>query len=137
VIARRLQALWAIRPSSLREVADAISQETGRDVSYKYLSQLRNGTRADPSYAVIDAIARYFGVTSDYFSASEDQARETEEELRLLTAIRSAGIRDIAVGADGLSPRSLSAIVDIIRGFRTSEGLPPAPGPDGDPAQPG
>ena len=41
VIAQRLQALWDIRPASLRDVAAAISEATGRDVSAAYLGQLR------------------------------------------------------------------------------------------------
>jgi len=129
VIAQRLQKLWDIRPASLRDVAAAISAATGRHVSAAYLGQLKNGTRAEPSYSIIEAIARYFGVTPDYFSADDDTARQTEDELRLLDALRDNGVRSIALGADGLSPRSLAAIADVVRAYRASEGLPEAPDP--------
>jgi transcriptional regulator with XRE-family HTH domain len=129
VIAQRLQALWEIRPASLRDVAAAISEATGRHVSAAYLGQLKNGTRAEPSYSIVEAIARYFGVTPDYFSADEDTARQTEDELRLLSALRDSGVRSIALGADGLSPKSLAAIADIVRTYRAAEGLPEAPTP--------
>jgi transcriptional regulator with XRE-family HTH domain len=129
VIARRLQALWEIRPASLRDVATAISQATGRHVSAAYLGQLKNGTRAEPSYSIIEAIAKYFSVTPDYFSADDDTARHTEDELRLLNALRDSGVRSIALRADGLSPKSLAAIADIVRTYRAAEGLPEAPEP--------
>ena len=127
VIAERLQRLWEIRPASLRDVADAITAETGREVSAQYLSQLRNGQRTEPSYSIIAAIATYFGVTPDYFRAPDDIARQTEEELRLLHALRDSDVRAIALCADGLSPASLATITDVIRNFRKSEGLPETP----------
>jgi transcriptional regulator with XRE-family HTH domain len=130
VIAQRLRKLWEIRPASLREVAAAISQATGRAVSAAYLGQLKNGTRTEPSFAVIEAIARYFGVTPDYFlSADEETARATEDELRALHALRDSGVREIAVCADGLSPKSLATIAEIVRMYRASEGLTEAPAP--------
>jgi transcriptional regulator with XRE-family HTH domain len=124
VIEERLQKLWEIRPASLRDVAAEIG------VSPAYLGQLKNGTRTDPSYAIIEAIAKYFGVTPDYFlSADEGTARQTEDELRLLTALRDSGVRSIALNAKGLSPKSLAAIADIVRTYRAAEGLPEAPDP--------
>jgi transcriptional regulator with XRE-family HTH domain len=127
VIAQRLQALWDTHPASLRDVAAAISEATGRDVSAAYLGQLRNSTRAEPSYSVIEAIARYFGVTPDYFLADDDTARHTGDDLRLLDALRDSGVRSIALCAVGLSPKSLAAIGDIVRTYRAAEGLPQAP----------
>jgi transcriptional regulator with XRE-family HTH domain len=129
VIAQRLDALWAIRPASLRDVAAAISEATGRHVSAAYLGQLRQGTRAEPSYSIIEAIARHFGVTPDYFRADDDTARQTEDELRLLNALRDSDVRSIALSTDGLSPKSLAAIADIVRTYRAAEGLPEAPDP--------
>jgi transcriptional regulator with XRE-family HTH domain len=129
VIAQRLDALWEIRPASLRDVAAAISETTGRHVSAAYLGQLRQGTRTEPSFSIIEAIARYFGVDSTYFSADPDAARQTEDELRLLNALRDSGVRGIALSADGLSAKSLAAIADIVRTYRAAEGLPEAPDP--------
>ena len=132
VIAQRLDALWDIRPASLRDVAAEISEETGRHVSAAYLGQLRQGTRAEPSYSIIAAIAKYFGVTPDYFFTDERTARQTEDELRLLHALRDSDVRSIVLHADGLSPKSLAAIADIVRTYRAAEGLPEAPDPPAD-----
>jgi transcriptional regulator with XRE-family HTH domain len=133
VIAQRLQRLWEIRPASLRDVAEAITAETGRDVSAQYLSQLRNGQRTEPSFSIIAAIAAYFGVTPDYFRATEEAARGTEDELRVLHALRDSGVRSIALSAEGLSPASLATIAEVIRNFRISEGLAEAPSPTPEP----
>ena len=127
VIAERLQRLWEIRPASLRDVAEAITAETGREVSAQYLHQLRNGQRTEPSYSIIAAIATYFGVTPDYFHVPDDDARHAEAELRLLHALRDNGVRTIAISADGLSPESLATITEVIQRFRKSEGLPETP----------
>ena len=68
-------------------------------------------------------------MTPDYFHAPEDTARRTEDELRLLHALRDSGVRAIALCADGLSPASLATITEVIRNFRASEGLPEASAP--------
>ena len=129
VIAQRLQRLWETRPASLRDVAEAITAETGREVSAQYLSQLRNGQRTEPSFSIIAAVATYFGVTPDYFYATEETARNIEAELRVLHALRDSGVRSIALSAKGLSPASLATIAEVIQRFRASEGLPEAPAP--------
>jgi transcriptional regulator with XRE-family HTH domain len=132
VIAQRLEALWESRPASLRDVAAEISRTTGRHVSAAYLGQLRQGTRTEPSYSIIEAIARYFSVTPDYFSAYEDTGRQLEGDLRLLAALRDGDARSIALNANGLSPKSLAAIAGIVRTYRAAEGLPEAPDPPAD-----
>jgi transcriptional regulator with XRE-family HTH domain len=132
MIAQRLQRLWEIRPASLRDVAEAITAQTGREVSAQYLHQLRNGQRTEPSFSIIAAISAYFGVTPNYFCAPDDTARRTEDELRLLGALRDSGVRSVALCADGLSPASIATITEVIRTFRISEGLPEA-----SPSQPG
>lgn len=57
-------------------------------VSPAYLGQLRSGARTDPSYAVIDTIARYFGVTPDYFSSDDETARRAGASILKAFAIQ-------------------------------------------------
>jgi transcriptional regulator with XRE-family HTH domain len=133
LIARRLNALWPTRqkdgkPYSLREAASAINEQEGRDlVSASYLSALRIGERAEPSYAILTALARFFGVSLDSFSGDEATARHSEAELRLLRALQDSGVRNLALCAADLSPDSLATITEIVQKFRASEGLPEAP----------
>jgi hypothetical protein len=59
-----------------------------------------------------------------YFFDDETSA-QVEAELGLLTAMRDAGVRDVALRASGLSAKSLDTINDVIRRVRELEGLPP------------
>ncbi len=92
-------------------------------ISASYLSQLRAGQRREPSHSRLVAIARFFGVDIDYFSAevsAEDASRQTE----VLTAMRDAGVRSIALRAYGLSESSLAAVLAVIENARRLESLP-------------
>ena len=138
VLAQRLNRLFATvhpagrGPWTLREVADAINSEAGETIiSASYLSQLRAGQRREPSHSRLAAIARFFGVDVDYFSpqvSAEDAARQAE----VLTAMRDAGVRAIALRAYGLSEPSLAAVLAVIENARRLENLPE---PDGRPGQ--
>jgi transcriptional regulator with XRE-family HTH domain len=136
VLAQRLNHLFTTvhpagrGPYTLREVADAINHEAGETIiSASYLSQLRAGQRREPSHSRLVAIARFFSVDIDYFSAqvsAEDARRQTE----VLTAMGDAGVRAIALRAYGLSDASIAAVLAVIENARRLENLPD---PDGQP----
>jgi transcriptional regulator with XRE-family HTH domain len=130
VIAERLDHLLTTvhpagrGPFTLREVADAINAEAGANImSAAYLSQLRNGQRAEPSHSRLAAIAKFFGVDIEYFSDSV-AADEADRQLEFLTAMRDAGVRSVALRAAGLSEASLTAVRAVIENARRLEGLP-------------
>lgn len=133
IITERLNRLWDARqpegrPYTLREVADAVNTEAGHSlVSPQYLSVLRRGERTEPSFSILAALARFFGVTVDYFSADEETARHTEEELRLLKALSDNGVRHLALCAADLNESDLATVIGIIQRFRIAEGLPEEP----------
>jgi transcriptional regulator with XRE-family HTH domain len=133
VIAERLNRLWDARqpegrPYTLREVADAVNKEAGHSlVSPQYLSVLRRGERSEPSFSILAALARFFGVTVDYFSAGEETAGHTEEELRLLQALSDNDVRHLALCAADLNESDLATVIGIIQRFRIAEGLPEEP----------
>lgn len=57
------------KPYSLREVAAGVNAMAGRDLmTFEYLSLIRAGKRKNPSFMVVSALARWFGVDTDYFS---------------------------------------------------------------------
>jgi transcriptional regulator with XRE-family HTH domain len=130
LIARRLDHLFATvyppgrGPYSLREVADAINEAAGtRLISPAYLSQLRSGQRTEPSHSRLAAIARFFGVDVRYFSEDDKTAQETEEQLKLLAAMRDSGVRAVALRAAGLSETALQAVQALIENARKLERL--------------
>jgi transcriptional regulator with XRE-family HTH domain len=135
-IARRLDHLFLTvhppdrGPYSLREAAEGINQAAGTKlISAAYLSQLRNGERAEPSHSRLAAVAQFFGVDVRYFS-DDDIARRTDAELDVLATLRDSGVYGLAVRAAGLSERSLEAVRAVIENARRLEGLP-----DDQPAQ--
>jgi transcriptional regulator with XRE-family HTH domain len=138
VIGERLNHLFATvhpanrGPYTLREVADSINAEAGASmISAAYLSQLRTGQRAEPSHSRLVAIARFFGVDVEYFSDAAT-AQDANRQLEFLAAMRDAGIRSLAMRAQGLSEASLAAVRAVIENARRLEGLPD--GHDGDTA---
>jgi transcriptional regulator with XRE-family HTH domain len=140
VIAQRLDHLLAtVHPAGrgpylLREVVDGINTAAGEKlISVAYLSQLRLGQRAKPSFQVLRAIARFFGVPEAYFS-DDFTAAQADEQLEVLRAIRDDRIRAIALRAAGLSERSLEAVQALVENARDIEGLPPAGNSSSDPA---
>jgi transcriptional regulator with XRE-family HTH domain len=114
---------------SNEEVATAIARHQGVKMSGSYVWYLRTGQRDNPTFRHLSALARFFGVPPAYFF-DDETSREVDAELGLLTAMRDAGVRDVALRAAGLSAESLAAVTDVINRFRRLERLPG--GPSGD-----
>jgi transcriptional regulator with XRE-family HTH domain len=111
-------------PYSLREIAEAINAEAGTSlISAAYISQLRTGQRTEPSHSRLAALARFFGVSTGYFS-DETTAEETTRQLEVLAALRDDGVRSVALRSAGLSESSLAAVRAVIEQVRRLEGLP-------------
>lgn len=128
IIAERLDRLFETvqplgRPYTLREVAEGINEQAGETLlSVQYLSQLRNGDRRKPSYDVLLAISKWFGVQVTYFS-DDETARRTDDELRVLALMKDTGVRTLAFRADGISEQSLAAVLALLDKVRQAEGL--------------
>lgn len=117
------------REFSNEEVATAIARDQGVKLSGSYVWYLRTGQRDNPTYRHLSALARFFGVPPAYFF-DDETSREVDAELDLLTAMRDAGVRDVALRAAGLSAESLAAVTDVINRFRRLERLPAGPSSD-------
>jgi transcriptional regulator with XRE-family HTH domain len=123
LIASRIEALFA----SVREpdggphpaeVAAAINTAAGEHViSPTYLWQLRTGRRDNPTYKHLVALARYFDVSPAFFFDEAESGRGAIPPEAAL-AMRYDEIRQIAIEAAGLSPRSRQAIRDLIASAR-------------------
>jgi transcriptional regulator with XRE-family HTH domain len=112
------------------EVAEAIKAQGGPTISATYLWQLRKGLRDNPTKRHLEALAGFFGVPPAYFF-DDAEAERVDAELALLSALRDAPVRHIALRARGLSAKSLEAISDMVDRVRELEGLP-APSDDVD-----
>lgn len=134
-LAAKLERLFAVKHRAgerelTYEAAAAGISAMGTKISAANLQQLRTGRKSNPTITTVKAIADYFGVPAAYF-LDDDAAERIDAELDLLTAMRDAGVSDLALRAANLSPQSLAAITAMINSVRRAEGLPdvdPAPG---------
>jgi transcriptional regulator with XRE-family HTH domain len=108
---------------SFEEVAEGVRERGGPTISATYVWQLRRGVRDNPTKRHLEALAGFFGVPPAYFF-DDEAAERINAELELLNALRDASVRQIALRALGLSPRSLNAITDMVERVRELEGLP-------------
>lgn len=131
-LATKLDHLFSsVRPAdgdeyTFDEVAEAIRAQGGPTISSTYLWQLRKGLRDNPTKRHLEALATFFGIPAAYFF-DEAEAERIDAELALLSALRDAPVRHIALRARGLSPKSLEAISDMVDRVRELEGLPDPP----------
>jgi transcriptional regulator with XRE-family HTH domain len=110
-------ALWT------NDDAAAAITVAGVPISGAYLSQLRTGQRDNPSARHLAAIARLFAVPMEYFFDPEVAAK-IDADLRLLSAVRQAGVDRLAMRASGLSRESLSNVAEMIEHIRRLEQVP-------------
>jgi len=114
--------------------AEAITQATGTSISPAYLWQLRSGLKSNPTVQHLRAIAQFFGVPASYLlDSGADEA--VDSQLSLLQAMKDAGVRNLALRAAGLTPRTLGSIAAIVDRARELENLPPV-GSQGDQHRP-
>lgn len=104
------------------EVAEGVRARGGPTISAAYVWQLRKGVRDNPTKKHLEALANFFGVAPAYFFDDEAAAR-IDAELGLLTALRDAPVRQLALRASGLSPESLVTITEMVERVRLLEGL--------------
>lgn len=109
---------------SFEDVAAAIRGRGGPTVSATYLWQLRKGLRDNPTKKHLEALSDFFGVSPAYFF-DDNAAARIDAELDLLSALRDASVRQIALRAFGLSPESLATIAGMVERVRQLEGLEP------------
>lgn len=130
-LAEKLDHLFGtVRPRgggeySFEEVAEAIRSKGGPTISSTYIWQLRRGIRDNPTKRHLEALAGFFGVPPAYFF-DDAAAERIDSELALLSALRDAPVRQIALRASGLSAKSLDAITEMVERVRELEGLPEA-----------
>ncbi len=111
------------------EDAAAAMTAAGVAMSAAYLSQLRTGKRDNPSARHLAAIASLLGVPMEYFFDPEVTAK-IDADLRLLVAVRDAGVQAIALRAQGLSEESLSGVAGMIEHIRRLEQISEKPPED-------
>ena len=127
-LARKLNRLFeTIHPAgrgeySPEEVAKAIADSGQGSISPAYIYLLRKGQRDNPTKRHLELLAGFFGVPPAYFF-DDAAAERIEQQLDLLAAFRDGNVRRLAARASGLSPRSLTSILQMVDAARELEGL--------------
>ena len=147
-VAARLNELFATvtwtddrgrtREYSTPQVAKAITDDPEHDttVSRVYLATLRSGANANPTVAVLKAIAKFFDerraagtppVTASFLLGEHDPAGDDPEARELRDKLADRQVRMIAMRAGDLSPavrRQVLQMLDILD-QSTGAGTPP------------
>ncbi|MDX3584202.1 helix-turn-helix domain-containing protein [Streptomyces europaeiscabiei] len=107
-----------------------VAEQVG--ISEQYVSMLRRGTRSKPDLDLLKSLSRFFGVPDGFLSGtmSVEAVAKTEEEIKVLVAMRDARVRAIALRAVGLPPAVQESLTEIITQFRQQMGLPLNPAAD-------
>ncbi|MFI7541935.1 hypothetical protein [Actinoplanes sp. NPDC049599] len=157
-VATRLNELFATvtwtddrgraREYSTPQVARAISDDPGHDttVSRVYLATLRSGANANPTVAVLKAIAKFFDerrpagtppVTAAFLLGEGERAGDDPEARELRDKLADRQVRMIAMRAGDMTPavrRQVLEMLDILD-RTTGAGTPAGPETeDGPPA---
>jgi len=124
----RLNSLFATRPDpatgepySLRDV----SEGTDGVVSRAYLSTLRRGGVAMPGLHIIEALARFFDVSTGYFLGHDtgdvpgagtpsDEAGATDEDAAVRLALADPMVREIALKVKDFGPEEWKLMIGMV-----------------------
>lgn len=105
-------------------VARTISSYGDVSITGSYIGQLRKGLKT-PTITLPPLFARFFGVKPRFFVEDEERQKVTDQ-FELLRKLNQAGVKQIALRAIGLSPKSLGEVMKKLDAVREEEGLPPA-----------
>lgn len=98
-------------PQTTAEVAVALSRLIGRAVSHDELDTVRAGS-CPPSPELLVGLSRHFGVPVEYLDTTGQRVEELDKQLRLLAAVRDAGVQQLALrGAPLPCAEALTAIL--------------------------
>jgi transcriptional regulator with XRE-family HTH domain len=132
--ADRLNYLFdRVRPPGADEYSNAhvareISSYGDENITGAYIGLLRKGQR-NPTVKLVPLFARFFGVEAGFFVEDEVTLRVTKQ-FDLLRQLSQADVKQIALRAIGLSPKSLNEVLKKIEAVREREGLPSDPDQD-------
>ena len=116
------------------EVAAKALGDLGVQVSAQHIWLLRGGKRDNPSFRLLDGIARLFGVPLAYFSDPDVEAR-VSAELSTLAALHDSGVKALLTRAHGVSSQNMAHLGAILDQIRQMEGLDAPQDPAGDPQE--
>jgi ESX-1-secreted protein regulator len=113
-----VQNMWpadAPAPRTNGEIADAITQVTGEEISSTGFWKLRTGRGDNPTLKTLMSFSRFFRVPIGFFGDEPQEAEAIGDQMALLVLLREKGVnrRQLRSFA-GLSTNSRRMILDMI-----------------------
>lgn len=99
---------------SVAEVAEGVG------VTRQHLNALLNGTKQRPGWELVQALARFFGVSVIVFDDGPE-AENYRAQLDLLGAMQQSGVHEIATRAKNLTAEHRRALAAVAREFEALE----------------
>ncbi|WP_370420636.1 XRE family transcriptional regulator [Streptomyces sp. QH1-20] len=97
-----------------KEIARSINEAAGeRVISSSYIWKLHKGEATNPRLRHLEVLAQYFDVPTEYF-LNDDVADRVDEQLKLLSLLKTGAVRNLALRVGELSPESLRTINGMI-----------------------
>lgn len=119
------------RPPTNRAVAEGVTA-AGTPISESFIHYLRSGARDNPTKKHLEGIARYFGIPASYFFDDHDESRRLYEELELVTAMRDADVRNLALRTLQMRPEMRRWLIDMLNGLAQAQDSSDRPDPGTD-----
>ena len=94
---------------------EEIQRRTG--ITTGYISKLRHGKVSNPGYKIVGSLARFFGITPNYFFVADRS--KAVSELK-----ESRHLDPITMRASILSPKSRQAVLDMLDHIAILEIIP-------------
>ncbi|MGW8537953.1 helix-turn-helix domain-containing protein [Rhodococcus qingshengii] len=131
VFERQLNKLFEATQERLTNLAVVGAMvERGCPISAPYLSRLRTGVRTNPSPQAVDALADFFGVSSDYFydmnairdsPAAERVGETTDADAAVVERLLDPRLGRLLALSLTLSPTSVELLIDFSGRFRLAD----------------
>lgn len=100
------------KPYTYRAMAHVL-HERGAEVSASYLSQLFTGSRKQPSFTTVAALANFYGVSLAYFDLDDQEApRSVLQQLDTLLLARDRRFQQMM--ARGATPTDRQALIHTL-----------------------
>ncbi|MFJ8442817.1 helix-turn-helix domain-containing protein [Kitasatospora griseola] len=124
-----------------QEVADLTAEwaaqvdDGGGSISASLIQKLRSGAKSNPTTSTLKALAAVFKVRASYFIDDEEPDSPTEHQSHaghqdLGQLVKDKAVVNLALRADGLSDKALSALAGFIEHARSVENLGEEDGPN-------
>ncbi|OJF12759.1 helix-turn-helix transcriptional regulator [Couchioplanes caeruleus] len=116
-------------PFSYREIAEEIRtrQQPGeRAISHTQIADLCAGRSSNPQQRTLVLLAGFFKVPVAYFF-DETVEQQQNQQMEMIAALRDTQAQQLALRLNGLSPKSINLVADLISRVREWEGLDDGP----------